>query len=84
MFTIRVSLCFGGGGIIAIPAEAWRNNNVIITSKRRRFDVIMMLQLRGVYYLTFNLCISPVSQRAHDAIITSSLRPNDVADVVLT
>ena len=24
------------------------------------------------------------SQRAHDAIVTSSLRPNDVADVVLT
>ena len=25
------------------PADTCRNNNVIITSKRRRFDVIMML-----------------------------------------
>ena len=37
--------------------------------------------------LAFGQCVSPfptASQRAHDAIITSSLRPNDVADVVLT
>ena len=28
------------------PADTWRNDNVIITSKRRRFDVMMTLLLR--------------------------------------
>ena len=32
----------------AIPTDTWRNNNVIITSKRHRFDVIMTLLLRRV------------------------------------
>ena len=31
-----------------IPADTRRNNNVIITPKRRRFDVIMVLSLRRV------------------------------------
>ena len=30
------------------PADTWRNNNVIMTSKRRRFDVIITLSLRHV------------------------------------
>ena len=30
------------------PAGTWRINNVIMTSKRRRFDVIMTLLLRRV------------------------------------
>ena len=30
------------------PADTWRNNNVIMTSKRRRFDEIMTLSMRGV------------------------------------
>ena len=40
------------------------------------------------YYLPFvcegNPPVVITAQRAHEAIITSSLRPNDVADVVLT
>ena len=30
------------------PADTWRKNNVIMTSKRRRFDVMMALLLRRV------------------------------------
>ena len=30
------------------PEGTWRNNNVIMTPKRRRFDVIMTLLLRRV------------------------------------
>ena len=33
---------------LAVPTDTWRNNNVIITSKRRRFDVIMTLLWRRV------------------------------------
>ena len=31
-----------------LPADTWLINNVIITSKRRRFDVLMMFYLRHV------------------------------------
>ena len=32
----------------------------------------------------YSVSINDATQRAHDAIITFSLRPNDVVDVVLT
>ena len=34
--------------IIGIPVDTQRNNNVIMTSKRRRFDIIITLLLRRV------------------------------------
>ena len=55
------------------PADIRRNNNDIMTSKRRRFDVIMVLLLRHVP------AGQESPQRAHDSIITSLWRQNDVA-----
>ena len=42
-----VSMLYDGSSN-ATPADTWLNNNVIITSKRRRFDVIMTLLLSHV------------------------------------
>ena len=46
------------GSTNEIPADTRRNNNVIIMSKRRRFDIIMTLSLRymsaGMYQTMFS------------------------------
>ena len=43
LFCIKPSICYWWN---SIPADTRRNFNVIITSKRRRFEVIMTLLLR--------------------------------------
>ena len=45
--------------VFCFPTDSWHNNNVIITSKRRRFDVIITLFLRhasvGLSYITLSM-----------------------------
>ena len=43
--------------MLGVPADTRRNNNVIMTSKRRRFDVMMTLLLRRVPVGIFWFCM---------------------------
>ena len=45
------------------PIDTWRNNNVIFTSKQRRFDVIMTSLLRRVPAESMVVLLLPYKRR---------------------
>ena len=68
-----MSISGNGTPVCEIDAQTEKHNR-ITSSRKNLFDHIYILHFFSV----------DLSQRAHDAIITSSLRQNDVADVILT
>ena len=52
--------------------------------KSLHFSFVLLNTLNLSHYDDTHIVDIPAGKRAHDVIMTSSLRPNDVADVVLT
>ena len=69
---VKLALRLGYGWIAStyyIPANTLRNNNVVITSKRRRFDVITTLLLRHVFRGIYPVHISAVTHSRRSAVL---------------